>query len=139
MMSPSGFPLLEWSPPAGVFDRDVSITTLSVPDDCAAVQKSGRPCENGKQLREWRLSRASPRGNRDRWGRRGSIGAGLRLPLSSDRCDHRSDADDIEGSSEIVDERGETELAANIVEAPHQEGALIHPLLDRAEGVLDGL
>ena len=48
-------------------------------------------------------------------------GAGLRLPLSLNRRDHRSDTDDIEGSSEIVDERGETELAADIVEAPHQE------------------
>jgi hypothetical protein len=63
----------------------------------------------------------------------------LRLPSSSDGRGHRSDADDIEGSAEIVDERGETELAADIVEAPHQEGALVHPLLDRAEGVLDGL
>jgi hypothetical protein len=27
----------------------------------------------------------------------------------------------------------------DVVEAPHQEGAVVHPLLDGAEGALDGL
>src|SRR5258707_2740115 len=61
------------------------------------------------------------------------------LPSPPDGRGHRSDADDIEDSAEIVDECGEAELAADIVEAPHQEGALVHPLLDRAERVLNGL
>src|SRR3982751_5048160 len=46
---------------------------------------------------------------------------------------HRSDADDIEGSAEIIGKRSEAELAADIVETAHEEGALVHPLLDRAE------
>jgi hypothetical protein len=29
--------------------------------------------------------------------------------------------------------------AKDVVEAPHQEGALVHPLLDGAEGVHEGL
>src|SRR6266581_1446466 len=60
-------------------------------------------------------------------------------PSSPNGGGHRSDAEDIERSAEIVDECGEAELAADIVEAPHQEGALVHPLRDRAERVLDGL
>src|SRR3984893_18631834 len=40
---------------------------------------------------------------------------------------------------QIIDERGQAELGADIVEALHQKGALVHPLLDRAEGMLDHL
>jgi hypothetical protein len=36
-------------------------------------------------------------------------------------------------------ERGQAELGADVVETAHQERALVHPLLDRAEGMLDDL
>jgi hypothetical protein len=52
---------------------------------------------------------------------------------------HGIDAEDVDGPPEIVGERSQAELGPDIVEAPHQESALIHPLLDAAEGVLDGL
>ena len=49
------------------------------------------------------------------------------------------DSKDVECPSQIVDERREAEFGAHIVEASHQEGALVHPLLDAAEGMLDDL
>jgi hypothetical protein len=49
---------------------------------------------------------------------------------------HRRDAQDIEGAAQIVDERGQAELGADIFEAARQERALVHPLLDAAEGML---
>ena len=52
---------------------------------------------------------------------------------------HGFDAKDVEGPAEIVGERGEAELGPDIVEALHQKGALVHPLLDAAEGMLDDL
>ena len=52
---------------------------------------------------------------------------------------HGLDAKDVEGPSQIVDERCKAELSPDIVEALHQKGALVHPLLDRAEGMLDHL
>jgi hypothetical protein len=61
------------------------------------------------------------------------------LLSSPDGRHHGSDAEDVDGAPEIVDERGEAELGPDVVEAPHQEGTLVHPLLDGAEGVLDGL
>ena len=48
---------------------------------------------------------------------------------------HGIDAEDVERPSQIVDERSEAELGAHIVEASHQESALVHPLLDAAEGL----
>ena len=35
--------------------------------------------------------------------------------------------------------RREAELGAHVIDASHQEGALIYPLLDAAEGMLDDL
>ena len=52
---------------------------------------------------------------------------------------HGLDAKDVEGPSQIIDERREAELSPDIVEALHQKGALVHPLLDAAEGMLDEL
>src|ERR1700722_4302912 len=52
---------------------------------------------------------------------------------------HRLDAEDVEGAAQIVGERRQAELGAHIGEAAHQEGALVHPLLDAAEGMLDDL
>ena len=43
---------------------------------------------------------------------------------------HGLDAKDVEGPAQIVDERREAELSPDIVEALHQKGALVHPLLD---------
>jgi hypothetical protein len=40
---------------------------------------------------------------------------------------HRLDAEDVERPPQIIDERGQTELGADIVEALHQKGALVHP------------
>src|SRR3954452_13083098 len=53
----------------------------------------------------------------------GSIDGGC-LPSCSDGRGHRSDADDIENAAQIISKRCQTELAADIGEAPHQEGAL---------------
>jgi hypothetical protein len=36
-----------------------------------------------------------------------------------------------------MDEGGQTELGAGFFEAAHEEGALVHPLFDGAEGVLN--
>ena len=58
----------------------------------------------------------------------------ITLGSCSDRRHHRLDAQNINGPSQIVDERREAELSPEIVEALHQEGALVHPLLDGAEG-----
>jgi hypothetical protein len=40
---------------------------------------------------------------------------------------------------QIVGERRQTELGVDVGEALHEECALVHPLLDGAEGMLDGL
>src|ERR1700726_3089464 len=63
----------------------------------------------------------------------------LRLPSPPGGLHHRLDAEDVERPPQIIDERGQTELGADIVEALRQKGALVHPLLDRAEGMLDHL
>ena len=61
-------------------------------------------------------------------------------PFHARDCRHRGlDAEDAERPSQIVDERREAEFGAHVFAAPHQEGARVHPLLDGAEGVLDGL
>ena len=46
---------------------------------------------------------------------------------------------DIEDPPEIVGERGQAELGANLLQPSHQKRTLVHPLLDRAKRVLDGL
>jgi hypothetical protein len=43
------------------------------------------------------------------------------------------------GAAQIIGKRGKTELAADIAETAHQKGALVHPLFDRTERVLDDL
>jgi hypothetical protein len=63
----------------------------------------------------------------------------INLGSCSNGRHHRLDAQNINGRSQIVDERCEAELSPDIVEALHQEGALVHPLLDAAEGMLDDL
>jgi hypothetical protein len=71
------------------------------------------------------------------------IPAGNAPPITfvscSNGCHHGIDAEDVDGPPEIVDKCREAELSPDIVEAPHQESALIHLLLDRAKGVLEDL
>ena len=69
------------------------------------------------------------------WSNRADIAP----PLAPDRGHHCLYPKDVERPSQIVDERREAELGAHIIDASHQEGALIHPLLDAAEGMLDDL
>ncbi len=54
-------------------------------------------------------------------------------------CHHDVDAEDVDGAPQIIGDRGEAERGADIVEAPHQEGARVHPLLERPEGMFDGI
>jgi hypothetical protein len=65
------------------------------------------------------------------WSNRADIAP----PLAPDRGHHCLYPKDVE----IVDECREAELGAHVIDASHQEGALIHPLLDAAEGMLDDL
>jgi hypothetical protein len=51
---------------------------------------------------------------------------------------HGLDAENVERPPQIGDARREAERGAPIVEASHHESALVHPLLDAAEGMLDG-
>jgi len=69
------------------------------------------------------------------WSNRADIAP----PLAPDRGHHCLNPKDVERPSQIVDERREAELGAHVIDASHQEGALIHPLLDAAEGMLDDL
>ena len=45
----------------------------------------------------------------------------------------------IEDAPEIVDQRGQAELGANLLQPSHQKRTLVHPLFDRAERVFHGL
>src|SRR6202023_3803905 len=71
------------------------------------------------------------------------IPAGNAPPITFVSCSngrhHGVDAEDVDGPPEIVDECREAELSPDIVEALHQKGARVHPLLDAAEGMLDEL
>jgi len=100
-----------------------------------------RASETRLACRRGRLARVWPRAKDARWPKMTPWfqSAQIAPPSSSSGRSHRFDAADIEGSAEIVDERGEAEFAAGIVKAAHQEGPLVHPLLDRAEGVLASL
>ena len=46
---------------------------------------------------------------------------------------------DVENAPEIVGQRGQAEFGANLLQPSHQKCTLVHPLLDRAKRVLDGL
>ena len=48
-------------------------------------------------------------------------------------------AKDVERSTQIVGERRQAKLGAHFFEAAHEEGSLVHPLLDRTERMLDDL
>jgi hypothetical protein len=48
-----------------------------------------------------------------------------------------ADAKNIERPPQIIDEGGQTKLGADFFEAAHKESALVHLLLDGAEGVLN--
>lgn len=57
--------------------------------------------------------------------------------LRPDGGDQAGNADEGDGSSNVIGERRQTELAADVLQPPHQESALVHPLFDRAERMLD--
>src|SRR5580692_1121119 len=59
--------------------------------------------------------------------------------LGRERGDQLWQLHDIEDTPEIVGECGQAELAANLLQPAHQKRTLVHPLLDRAERVFDGL
>jgi hypothetical protein len=65
--------------------------------------------------------------------------ANITPPVTLDGCHYDVDAEDVDGAPQIIGERGEAKCGADIVEAPHQEGALVHPLLERHEGMFDRL
>jgi hypothetical protein len=46
---------------------------------------------------------------------------------------------DVEDAPEIVGERGQAELGANLLQPSHQKRTLVHPLLNRAKRVFDRL
>ncbi len=59
------------------------------------------------------------------------------LPSSSDSGYQAGDADEGDGSSNVVGECRQGELAAHIFQPPHQECTLIHPLFYGPERVLN--
>ena len=65
--------------------------------------------------------------------------ANITPPVTLDGCHHDVDALGVDGAPLIIGERGEGERGADIVEAPHQEGARVHPLLERPKGMFKGL
>src|SRR6202030_1402508 len=87
----------------------------------------------------WDFGRFRPIGRLMRPERAPSRARMSRTASGGDGGGHRLDAEDVEGAAQIVGERRQAELGAHIGEAAHQEGALIHPLLDAAEGMLDDL
>jgi hypothetical protein len=60
-------------------------------------------------------------------------------PLSRERGNQLWELDNIEDAPEIVGERGQAELGANLLQPSHQKRTLVHPLLDRAKRVFDRL
>jgi hypothetical protein len=71
----------------------------------------------------------------------GLIGSVIRsgLAFSRERGNQLWQLHDIEDAPEIVDECGQAELGANLLQPSHQKRTLVHPLLDRAERVFDRL
>src|SRR5690242_2320638 len=61
------------------------------------------------------------------------------LAFSRERGNQLWELHDIEDAPEIVDERGQAELTANLFQPSHQKRTLVHPLLYRAERVFHGL
>src|SRR5690348_1808121 len=61
------------------------------------------------------------------------------VALSRERGDQLWQFHDVENAPEIVGQRGQAELAANLLQPSHQKRTLVHPLLDRAKRVLNSL
>jgi len=59
---------------------------------------------------------------------------GVLCPCRGDQARYPDQGD---GPSDVVGERGETELAANVLQPAHEERTMAHPLFDGAERVLD--
>src|SRR5262252_4104918 len=60
-------------------------------------------------------------------------------PSCLHRRHQRPEPHEIENPPEIVGEGSQTEFATNLFYAAHQEGALVHPLFDRAKRMLNRL
>jgi len=63
---------------------------------------------------------------------------GMRL-LGRHRGHQLGEPDDIEDPPEIVGERSQAELGADLLQATHQKRTLVHPLFNRAERMFDRL
>src|SRR5271169_3247320 len=64
----------------------------------------------------------------------------LRVGFLSLECGNQVwERHDIENAPQIVGQRGQAKLGANLLQPSHQKRTLVHPLLDRAKRVLDGL
>jgi hypothetical protein len=61
-----------------------------------------------------------------------------RLLSGRHRGHQLGEPDDVEHPAKVIRERGQAELGADLLQAPHQKRALVHPLLDGAKWVLDG-
>ena len=59
--------------------------------------------------------------------------------LGRERGNQLWELDDIENAPEIVGERGQAELGANLLQPSRQKCTLVHPLLNRAKRVFDRL
>src|SRR3978361_767419 len=59
-------------------------------------------------------------------------------PSGACRSHQGGDPEDGDGSPEVIGKRGQAKFAADLFKPLHQESALVHPLLDRAERMLDG-
>ena len=63
-----------------------------------------------------------------------------RLRLSGRHRGHQlGEPNDVEDPPEIIDECGQAEFGADLLQATRQKRTLVHPLLDRAERVFDRL
>jgi hypothetical protein len=60
-------------------------------------------------------------------------------PIKPQGGDQLIKPDDIQDPPEIVSERRQAELGANLLQATHQKRALVHPLLDSSKRVFDSL
>jgi hypothetical protein len=88
----------------------------------------------------WRVAVARFRERADPFARSGQPRiAGFSSRGGLYRSHQRVERDEVEHPPNVVGERGQTELSPHLLQSPHEECALIHPLLDRAEWVLDRL
>jgi hypothetical protein len=71
--------------------------------------------------------------------RKSTIFAGYAHLSGPDSGDQARNADKGDGSSNVIGERRQTEFTSNVLQPPHQESALAHPLFDRAARMLNAV